>query len=499
MMIVKDKVFVGGEWVAPAGTGTIEVISPTTEEVIGVVPEGTEADIDRAVAAARQAFETGPWPRMSASERADIMANLSAQVASRAQEFADVITAENGTPLSVSLAGQAGGASVLLDYYAGLTREFCFEEERQALSGDRALVRREPGGVVGAVIPWNGPLTLSIVKLAPVLATGCTLVLKPAPETPLDAYLLADCIAAAGVPRGVINIVAAGREVGEHLVTHPDVDKVSFTGSTAVGRRIAALCGERLRRVNLELGGKSAAIICDDADLATTIPVLVATSTMINGQACVGQTRILASRTRYSEVVDALVEGYRNLKVGDPREADTAIGPLVAERQRARVEGYIALGQEEGAKVAIGGGRPSGLPKGWYVEPTVFVGVENYMRIAQEEIFGPVTAVIPFDDLDDAVAIANDSSYGLSGTVWTKDGGRGLDIARQVRTGTFTVNGFAVPLNCPYGGYKSSGLGRELGPEGLDGYLEYKTISLPGFTGSVSSSSSDQMSNLGLS
>ncbi|MEY2417454.1 MAG: aldehyde dehydrogenase, partial [Actinomycetota bacterium] len=283
-----------------------------------------------------------------------------------------------------------------------------------------------------------------------------------------------------GLPKGVVNIVAAGREAGEHLVTHPDVDKISFTGSTAAGRRIATLCGERLRRVTLELGGKSAAIILDDADVATTIAGLVPAGMMNNGQACVAQTRILASRNKYDEVVEGLVEAVRALKVGDPRAAETEIGPLVAERQRDRVMGYIEHGQSEGAKVATGGGRPAGIDKGWFVEPTVFVNVDNKMKIAQEEIFGPVVAVIPYDNVDDAIAIANDSEYGLSGSVWSGDAGQALDIARQIRTGTMSINGFILDFNCPFGGFKSSGLGRELGAEGLNAYLEMKTISFPG-------------------
>jgi aldehyde dehydrogenase (NAD+) len=332
---------------------------------------------------------------------------------------------------------------MVLDYFAKLTRSFEFEEVRPGMMGP-ALVRHEPVGVSAGIVPWNVPLFISMLKLAPALASGSTMVLKPAPETPLSAYALAELCADAGVPDGVVNIVPAGRETGQHLVTHPDVDKVSFTGSTAAGRKIGAACGELLRRVTLELGGKSAAIVCDDADLDAIMPELIASSTMNNGQACVAQTRILATRSRYDEVVEALTEAVAAIPVGDPADMETGCGPLIAERQRDRVEGYLQIGRDEGARITTGGGRPDGQDRGWFVEPTVFADVDNSMRIAQEEIFGPVLAVIPVDDTDDAIRVANDSDYGLSGTVWTGDVEAGLDIARKVRTGTYTVNGFAM-------------------------------------------------------
>ncbi len=476
-VITKDKLFIGGEWAAPASTNQIEVISPTTEEVIARVPDSSNADIDRAVAAARQAFDRGPWPRMSPSERADIMAKLSSLIQARSSEFASTITDQNGSPISWSLLGQVFAATMVLDFYTGLAREYRFEEERPGLMGP-ALVRKEPIGVAAAIVPWNVPLFVGMLKLGPAMAAGATVVVKPSPETPLDSYLLAECITEAGVPEGVINIVAAGREVGEYLVTHPDIDKVAFTGSTAVGRHIATLCGERLRRFTLELGGKSAAIILDDADVATAIPGLVPASMMNNGQACVAQTRILASRNNYDAVVEALVEEVRKLKQGDPREAETQVGPLVAKRQQDRVLGYIAKGIDEGAKVALGGGK--GIDRGWFVEPTVFSNVDNKMTIAQEEIFGPVVAVIPYDDVEDAVRIANDSIYGLSGSVWSADSDRALEIAKRIHTGTISINGFTLDFSCPFGGFKASGMGRELGPEGLEAYLESKTISFPG-------------------
>ncbi|MDQ6696830.1 MAG: aldehyde dehydrogenase, partial [Actinomycetota bacterium] len=358
-------------------------------------------------------------------------------------------------------------------------REFPFEETRQGMMGP-ALVRKEPVGVAAGIIPWNVPQFIVALKAGPALASGSTIVLKPAPETPLDAYLLGEIIEQSELPAGVINIVPAGREVGEHLVRHPDIDKVSFTGSTTAGRKIGAICGEQLKRVTLELGGKSAAIICDDADLETVIPSLLPAALMNNGQACVAQTRILASRGRYAEVRDALAEAVTNYKVGDPLDPETECGPLVAARQRDRVEGYIAKGRQEGATVVVGGGRPAGFDKGFFVEPTLFADVDNAMTIAQEEIFGPVLSLIAFDSEDDAVGIANDSDYGLSGSVYVGDVERGIDIARKVRTGTYTVNGFGMDFGSPFGGFKGSGLGRELGPEGLEAYLEPKTINLPG-------------------
>ena len=478
-MQVHDKLFIGGEWVAPATSATIEVTSPHTEEVIARVPEASTADVDNAVGAARRAFDEGPWPRMEPAERADIMAKVSQTIQARSQDYAETITREMGSPISWAIMGQVFASTMVLDYYTGLARTYPFEEVRDGVLGNKAIVRKEPVGVAGAIVPWNVPLFVTMLKLGPAMAAGATVVLKPAPETPLDAFLLAEALLDAGLPPGVVNIVPAGREVGEHLVTHPGVDKIGFTGSTAAGKRIAALCGEQLKRVTLELGGKSAAIIMDDADVGEVMPNLIGASLMNNGQACVAQTRILASRDRYQDVVDALCDAVSQQQVGDPLDPATTVGPLVAERQRRRVEGYIATGQEEGAKVAVGGGRPTSQATGWYVEPTVFVNVDNRMTIAREEIFGPVLTVIPYDGIDEAVQIANDSDYGLSGSVWSGDNAAALDVARRVRTGTYTVNGFMLEFSCPFGGFKQSGVGRELGPEGLAAYLEAKSISLP--------------------
>jgi aldehyde dehydrogenase (NAD+) len=477
-----DRLFIGGDWVAPEGSETIAVVSPVTEEVVARVPDGTEADIDKAVAAARTAFDHGPWPRMTPAERGEILRQVAAQITAEMGDMAELITREMGAPITFSNLGQVMAPTMIFNYYADLAGTFAFDEVRAGVLNPEVLVTKEPVGVVGAIAPWNVPLFIAAAKLAPSLAAGCTVVFKPAPETPLDAFRLAEIFIECGLPKGVLSVVPAGREVSEHLVTHEGVDKISFTGSGVGGKRIGGLCGERLKRCTLELGGKSAAIILDDADLATTIPTLLPNAIMNNGQACIAQTRILAPRARYGEVVDAVVAGVSAMTVGDPLDPATEVGPVVAERQRTRIEGYLASGREEGATVALGGGRPSGatFDKGWYVEPTVFSDVSNKMKIAQEEIFGPVLVVIPYDGDDNAVEIANDSSYGLCGSVWTVDNDRGLGVARQVRTGTYMLNSFApMDFATPFGGFKESGVGREFGPEGLESFLEKKSIGLP--------------------
>ena len=474
----RDVLFIGGEWVAPAGGKTIEVISPATEEVVGVVPEASEADVDRAVQAARTAFDEGPWPQTSPADRAAALRALSLGIQARAQEFAETITTEMGSPASFSLMGQVFSATMVFDGFADLAESYAFEEERAGLMGP-VIVRKAPVGVAGAIVPWNVPLYVIAMKLGACLASGSTMVIKPAPETPLDSYLLAEVIESIGLPPGVVNFVAAGREVGEYLVRHEGIDKISFTGSTVAGRKVGAICGEQLKRCTLELGGKSAAVILDDADLATTIPNLMPAAMMNNGQACVAQTRILAPQSRYAEVVDALADAVRSQKVGDPSDPEVAVGPLVAERQRDRVEGYLKAGKDEGARLVVGGGRPADQSRGWYVEPTLFADVSNTMKIAREEIFGPVLSVIPYRDENEAVKIANDSDYGLSGSVWTADRDRGVEVAKKVRTGTYAVNsGMVIDLKNPFGGFKASGIGRELGPEGLEAYTEIQTIVL---------------------
>ncbi|MGW0371813.1 aldehyde dehydrogenase [Streptomyces coeruleorubidus] len=479
--LVRDRLFIGSDMVESEADDLIEVISPATEAKIGSAPSSTPADVSRAVRAARAAFDDGPWPRMSPQERADALKPFTDYLRSRVPQIAQLITEEMGSPISFSQHLQAPIPVMLLDYFRGLATTFQFEEDRAGLTGP-ARILREPVGVVGQIVPWNAPLILTMVNLAPALVAGCTVVLKPAPETPLDAYLLAEAAMEAHLPPGVLNIVPADRPSSEALVRHPQVDKISFTGSSATGRRVAALCGEQFKRVTLECGGKSPAIILEDADLDSVVPALMPFAIMMSGQHCLAQTRILAHRSRYRQVVDAVSEAAAALTVGDPHDPATEVGPLVAERQRRRVEDYIASGRQEGATINVGGGRPSSQPKGWYVEPTVFADVESRMRIAQDEIFGPVLVVIPFDDDTDAVRIANDSKYGLSGSVWSSDEDRAMRIARHVRTGSLTINGYRIEFAAPFGGYKESGIGREFGPEGLSSFLEYKTVNLPNGT-----------------
>jgi aldehyde dehydrogenase (NAD+) len=484
MTLDRDAFYIDGAWAAPASGQTIQVVSPHTEEVVATVPEGTIADIDAAVAAARRAFDEGPWPRLTPQERIDVVQVFSGLYAGKLAEMADLITAEMGSPTSFSNLAQSPAPWMQIEAFLGIARDYPWEETRTGVLGTPVMVRREPVGVVAAIAPWNVPQFTIMSKVIPALLAGCTVVVKPAAESPLDGYLMAELLQEAGVPAGVVNIVAGGREVGEHLVAHRGIDKVAFTGSTDAGRKIAAVCGQQLKRVSLELGGKSAAIVLDDADLTTAIEGLKFTALMNSGQACVAQTRILASRANYGNVVDALAEAVSGMQVGDPMDPATEIGPMVARRQQERVEKYIAIGQEEGARLVAGGnGMPDGLDRGWYVRPTVFADVDNRMRIAQEEIFGPVLSVIAFDDVDDAVRIANDSDYGLAGTVWTGDPAAGLAVARRVRTGTYGVNTYTMDFAAPFGGYKASGLGREFGPEGLGQYTELKSIYLEAPTG----------------
>ncbi|MET9362507.1 aldehyde dehydrogenase [Streptomyces sp. NPDC006632] len=477
-LVEHGQLFIGGELTDPLGSDVIEVISPHTEQVIGRVPHASRADVDRAVAAARTSFDTGPWARATPEERIEVVSRIKDAILARHEEIARSISSQNGSPYSWSVLAQALGAMMVWDSAITVARQFPYEERRSGALGP-LLVRREPVGVVAAVVPWNVPQFVAAAKLAPALLTGCSVVLKPSPETPLDSYILGEIAAEAGLPEGVLSILPADREVSEYLVGHPGVDKVAFTGSVAAGKRVMEVAARNLTRVTLELGGKSAAVILPDADLEATVAGVVPAAWMNNGQACVAQTRILAPRARYDEFAEAFAAAAGALVVGDPMDAATQVGPLVAERQQRRSLDYIRIGQEEGAKILSGGGRPAGLDHGWYVEPTLFGGVDNTMRIAREEIFGPVICLLPYGDEAEALRIANDSDYGLSGSVWTGDVEHGIDFGRRVRTGTFNVNTFSLDMLGPFGGYKSSGVGREFGPEGFGEYLEHKMIHLP--------------------
>nr|WP_198653362.1 aldehyde dehydrogenase [Actinocorallia populi] len=475
----RREFFIGGSWTAPAGGDRLGVVSPSTEEVVGEVPVAVAADADRAVDAARTAFDTGPWPRMTPDERADVLKRAAVILRKREADIAGITVDEMGCAVSQAPRAQTGMVAPLFDYYADLIRTYEFE--REVAAGDRAgLVTGEPVGVAAVIVPWNAPVTLAAWKTAPALAAGCSVVVKPPPEAPLSGYVLAEALAEAGVPDGVVNLLPGGREAGEHLVRHPGTDKIAFTGSTAAGKRIMSLCGEQVKRVSLELGGKSASVVLDDTDIAAVVPALVAGAMHLSGQVCGAHTRVLLPRSRYAEAVEAAAAAAASVPVGDPRDPATVVGPLVAERQRTRVEGYIALAREAGARIAAGGRRPGHLPRGWYVEPTVLADVDNSMRVAREEIFGPVLCLIPYDDEDDAVRIADDSPYGLAGGVWSADPARALRVARRLRTGSIAVNGHYPPFpHVPFGGFRESGLGRELGPEGLRSFLEPRSIGLP--------------------
>jgi aldehyde dehydrogenase (NAD+) len=467
-----DELFIGGRWQAPSTARRLSVISPHTENPIGETPEASPEDVDKAVTAARKAFDHGPWPRLSPSERMEKIEKLAAVYTGHTDEMADLITAEMGAPRRFSRGGTLGAAS-MMHLTMATAREYPWVERRQGLFGE-VHVRRAPVGVVGAIVPWNVPQFLIMPKLIPALIAGCTVVVKPAPETPLDAMWLAEMLEEIDLPEGVVSIITGGRETGESLVRHPGVDKIAFTGSSATGKHIAALCGEQLKRVSLELGGKSAAIILDDADIDHTVKSLKTASLMNNGQACVAQTRILVSERRHDEVVDALAEMMSGLQIGDPADEATDIGPLVAQRQQHRVQDYIQSGVDEGARIVLGG-TDKPRDRGWYVRPTLFTDATNEMRIAREEIFGPVLTVLKYADERDAVRIANDSDYGLGGSVWTADVAHGLEIATDVRTGTYGINMYTLDTSCPFGGFKQSGIGREFGAEGLSEYVELQS------------------------
>ena len=465
-----SELYIDGRRQAPASTKKIDVLSASTEEVIGSIPEGTAADVDKAAAAARRAFDS--WNNTPREERAQWLEKLAAGLKERGDQIAKTIAMEVGSPISIATSIQAGLPVVVTSGYANILREAKLEHEI-----GNSLVVREAYGVVGAITPWNYPLHQIMAKVAPALAAGCTVVLKPSEVAPLNAMLLAEACVAIGLPAGVLNIVTGyGPVVGEAIASHPQIDMVSFTGSVRAGRRVAALAAETIKRVTLELGGKSAFVLLDDAPFEKAVPAGARNAMLNSGQTCSAWTRMLVPRAKQQDAIDLAAKAIAGLTVGDPLDPATRLGPLVSGTQRERVEGYIAKGKSEGAKLVAGGGRPAALSKGYFVEPTIFADVKSPMTIAQEEIFGPVLSILPYDSEDEAVAIANDTIYGLAGGVWSGDLERAMRVARRMRTGQVDVNGGRYNPLAPFGGYKQSGIGRELGQYGLEEYLQIKSI-----------------------
>jgi len=473
-MSARQQIYVGGNWVDSAGDGSIDVVNPSNEEVIGSVPDGVSADVDAAVAAAREAFSG--WAATPLEERLGYIEKLAGQLGARSEEIGELISREVGMPGKMAVMIQAGLPAGTTASVPATAREFPFEETL-----GRSLVTREPVGVVGCITPWNYPLHQIMAKIAPAMAVGCTVVLKPSEVAPLNAFVLADIIDELGFPAGVFNLVSGvGPVVGEAIAAHPDVDMVSFTGSTRAGTRVAEVAAANVTRVHQELGGKSANIVLDDADFAAAIPSAVGACYLNSGQTCSALTRLLVPADRMDEAAELAAQAAAGFTVGPADAEGSRLGPLVSQTQWDRVQSYIQAGIDEGATLVTGGtGKPEGLDAGYYVKPTVFANVDNSMSIARDEIFGPVLSIIGYDSEEDAIRIANDSDYGLSGGVWSSDNDRALAVAKQLRTGEVDMNGSFLNTDAPFGGYKKSGNGRELGRFGLSEFVEAKQINLP--------------------
>jgi len=474
-MLIRDKLFIGGQWVAPSAKDTIDVHSAGTGEVMGKVPAGGERDIEAAAAAAHAALPG--WSQTPAEKRAEFLQKISDGLKARAEEIAKTIAQEVGMPIKLAGRIQAGLPIANFANYAKIAREFKFEERV-----GNSVVVKDPVGVVGAITPWNYPLHQIALKVAPALAAGCTVVLKPSEIAPFNAFILAEVVEAAGLPKGVFNLVTGfGPVVGEALVKHPRVDMISFTGSTRAGKRISEVAAQQVKRVALELGGKSASVILEDADLAAAVKGTVNGCYLNSGQTCTALTRMLVPASKYEEAAKLAVEAAKGFTLGDPLQESTRLGPLSSQMQLDRVRSYIKKGVDEGAELLTGGAdKPEGVPGGYFVKPTIFGKVKNSMTIAQEEIFGPVLSIIPFKDEDEAVRIANDSPYGLAGAVWSADDAHAQKVARRIRAGQIDVNGGAFNMNAPFGGFKQSGHGREAGVYGLEEFLELKALQLKG-------------------
>lgn len=477
-----QQLWMGGRWESSSGDRTTDVVNPAGLGTVARVQLANAGDMDRAVRMARESFESGVWRDQAPAERARVIRDAADRLEKRIPELAKLLTEELGCPIWFSEKAHVPNPVRHLRYYADLIQAKSFDDLRTD-GTNTSLVVEEPVGVVGAITPWNGPLSSPTIKVAPALAAGCSVVVKPSTETPLTVMALGGILAEAGLPEGVLSILPAGRDAGEVLFKHPEVDKVAFTGSTEVGQMIMRACADRVARVTLELGGKSAAIVLPDADIDAMVKALLPMAFSVNGQLCISQSRVLVPRSIETDVRDALTAAISALQVGDPLDPSTFIGPLVNASQRTKVEEYFDVARAEGADVATGGGRPDGLGEGYYVEPTLVANATNAMRVAREEIFGPVMTLIAYDDVDEAVAVANDSPYGLSGSVWGADAEQGVRIARRIRTGMVSINGAPQSWGTPFGGFKMSGVGREMGPEGLQSYIEKKSIALP--TGAI--------------